>query len=271
MAAAILLASPIYAQSAQAPLTFEVASIKPSASDLRGATFQIQPGGGLKVAGATLRSLLTFAYDVRDFQVSGGPGWIDSDRFDILARVERSSAAENAPAYPRQMSDEQRRTGFQQMRERVKALLAERFQLTIHRESKEQTIYALVVGKNGSKLQETKGDAGPMLRRGRGQITGQGIEMQMLASSLANQVGRPIVDRTGLKGRYDIKLEWTPDPGQDPGPLGAPPGVEPPPPPDPNGPSLFAALQEQLGLRLESQKGPAEMLVIDRVERPSEN
>lgn len=271
MAAAILLASSIHGQSAKEPLTFEVASIKPSSPDLRGLRLQIQPGGGLKIMGATLKSLVTFAYDVRDFQVSGGPGWINSDRFDILARVERSSAAENAAAEPPQMSDEQRRSRFEQMRDRLKALLAERFQLAIHRDSKEQTVLALVVGKNGSKLQESKGGAGPMMRMGRGQITGQGIEMQMLANNLSNQVGRPVIDRTGLKGRFDIKLEWTPDPGQDIGPFGAPPGVEPPPPPDPNGPSLFAALQEQLGLRLESQKGPVEILVIDRAERPSEN
>jgi uncharacterized protein (TIGR03435 family) len=133
-----------------------------------------------------------------------------------------------------------------------------------------------VIGKNGFKLQEsdTKGAPGPrgMMRMGRGQFTGQAVQLRMLTQALSSQLGRPVIDRTGLTGSYDFKLEWTPDPGQS-GPFGGggPPGADAPPPPDPNGPSLFTAVQEQLGLRLESQKGPVEMLVIDRVEKPSEN
>ena len=261
------------AQTGPAPLTFEVASIKPSAPDARGTMFQMQPGGGVRISGATLRTLITFAYDVRDFQVSGGPGWINSDRFDIVAHAERSSASQNPPANPLQMSDEQRKSGMEQTRERLRSLLAERFQLAVHRDNKEQTVYALVVAKNGPKLPAAKDGSGPgRMRMGRGQFDGQGVEMQMLATVLSNEVGRPVIDRTGLKGKFDVKLEFTPEPGQGFGPLGPPPpGVEAPPPPDPNGPSIFTALQEQLGLRLESQKGPAETLVIDRVERPSEN
>ena len=272
--AAVLLLSPwcLRAQPAAAPLTFEVASIKPSAPGARGTMLQMQPGGGLRVSGATLRMLITFAYDVRDFQVSGGPGWINSDRFDINARAERSSGADETPADPRQMTDQQRKTSMQQARERLRALLAERFQLAVHRDSREQSVYALVVGKNGPKLQEAKGGPGPMMRMGMGQFNGQGVEMQMLATVLSDQVGRTVIDRTGLKGKFDIKLQWTPDPGQGFGPPGPPPpGVEAPPPLDPNGPSIFTALQEQLGLRLESQKGQVEALVIDRVEKPSEN
>ena len=107
---------------------------------------------------------------------------------------------------------------------------------------------------------------------GRGQLSGEGVQLQMLTQVLSNQLGRPVIDRTGLKGNFDFKLEWTPDPGQSAGPFGGgPPGADAPPPPDPNGPSIFTALQEQLGLRLESQKGPVEILVIDRVEKPSEN
>jgi len=117
------------------------------------------------------------------------------------------------------------------------------------------------------------GGAQPRMMMGRGMVNGQGVELQMLATVLSNQLGRPVLDRTGLKGHFDIKLEWTPDPGQSITPLGGapPPGVQAPPPPDPNGPSIFTAVQEQLGLRLESQKGPVEMIVIDRVEKPSEN
>jgi uncharacterized protein (TIGR03435 family) len=163
------------------------------------------------------------------------------------------------------------------MRERLRALLAERFQLTLHRETKEQSVYALVVAKGGPKLQqgqakEATGPRGPMMRMGRGELSGQGVELEMLTRTLSSQLGRTVIDRTGLKGNFDFKLTWTPDPGQSAGPPGGlPAGADAPPPPDPNGPSVFTALQEQLGLRLESQKGPVEMLVIDRVEKPSEN
>ena len=111
-----------------------------------------------------------------------------------------------------------------------------------------------------------------MMRMGRGELSGQGVELEMLTRTLSSQLGRTVIDRTGLTGNFDFKLTWTPDPGQSVGPPGGlPPGADAPPPPDPNGPSVFTALQEQLGLRLESQKGPVEMLVIDRVEKPSEN
>jgi uncharacterized protein (TIGR03435 family) len=257
-------------------LTFEVASIKPNAGDDRRMSIQIQPGGGLRATGATLKMLLTLAYDVRDFQISGGPGWINTDRYDVMAKAERSASAEAVPDDLRKMTDDQRKTLGDQMRERLRSLLADRFQLTLHRETKEQSVYALVVGKSGSKLQESQSTEGGgprgMMRMGRGQLSGQGVQMQGLTMALSNQVGRPVIDRTGLKGNFDFKLEWTPDQGQSAGPLGGgPPGADAPPPPDPNGPSIFTAVQEQLGLRLESQKGPVEMIVIDRVEKPSDN
>jgi uncharacterized protein (TIGR03435 family) len=274
---ALLMADWLCGQSGTQPLTFEVASIKPNTGDDHRFFIQIQPGGGLRTTGSTLKMLLTLAYDVREFQISGGPGWVNTDRFDIVAKAERSAAAENVPDDPRKMTDEQRKTVADQMRERLRALLADRFQLTIHRETKEQSVYALVVGKSGSKLQESQmkeGNAGRgRMMMGRGQFSGQGVALQMLTQSLSSQLGRPVIDRTGLKGNFDFKLEWTPDPGQSGGPFGGgpPPGADAPPPPDPNGPSIFTALQEQLGLRLESQKGPVEMLVIDKVEKPSEN
>lgn len=269
-----IVACGLFGQGAPAPLTFEVASIKPSAPDARGTMLQIQPGGGLRVTNATLRMLITQAYDVRDFQVSGGPGWINSERYDITARSEHLAGADNLPDDLRKMTDEQRKTVGEQMRVRLLALLADRFQLKIHRETKEQPVYALVVGKNGPKFQEAKEGAANRgrMRMGRGQLTGEGVQIQFLTVALSNQVGRPVLDRTGLKGNYDFKLDWTPEPGQGGGPFGTPPpGVDAPPPPDPNGPSLFTAIQEQLGLRLESQKGPVDMIVIDSVEKASEN
>ena len=273
---ALATAVGLVSQSGTKPLTFEVASIKPAGGDEHRVMIQIQPGGGLRTSGTPLKMLLTFAYDVREFQISGGAGWINTERYDIMAKSGDAPASDN-PDDPRKMTDEQRRTMGEQMRERLRALLADRFQLSIHRETKEQPVYALVIGKTGSKLQESQMKAGDqgrgMMRMGRGQLSAQGVTLDMLTGTLANQIGRPVIDRTGLKGNYDFKLEWTPDPGQSGGPFGGapPPGVDAPPPPDPNGPSVFTALQEQLGLRLESQKGPVEMIVIDRVEKPSEN
>jgi uncharacterized protein (TIGR03435 family) len=270
MALVVMAAGGLWGQAA-APLTFEVASIKPAAPDARGTMIRMMPGGALTVTNATLRMLLTLAYDVRDFQISGGPGWVGSERYDINAKAERSATAEPVPEDPRNMTDAQRKTNQEQMRQRLQALLAERFQLAIHRETKEAPVYALVVGKNGPKIQESK-EGGPRLMMGRGQLNGQGALMEMLANVLSNQLGRPVLDKTGLQGKYDFKLEFTPDPGQAAGPFGGlGPGPDAPPPPDPNGPSIFAAIQEQLGLRLESTKGAVEMIVIDRVEKSSEN
>jgi bla regulator protein BlaR1 len=271
IAIGILNAPPVRAQSATHPLTFEVASVKPSSGDDRRVGIQLQPGGGVRTTGTTLKFLLTFAYDVRDFQISGGPGWINSDRFDIVAKSERGSS-ESTPDDMRKMTDAQMKTSVELVRQKLQALLADRFQLTLNHETKEQPVYMLVIGKNGPKLQESqvKEGEGRHMRVERGELDGDGVQLEFLASTLSSQLGRPVLDRTGLTGHYTFKLQWTPDPGQSMGgPL--PPGVEAPPAPDPNGPSIFTAVQEQLGLRLESQKGPVDILVIDRVEKPSEN
>jgi bla regulator protein blaR1 len=233
-----------------------------------------QPGGGLRVERMTLRTLIGFAYDVRDFQISGGPAWISTDRFDINAKADSHDDADTTD--PRQLTDEQRKTGAERTRERVRNLLADRFQLTTRRETKEQQVYLLVVAKGGPKLQESKEGNGRM-RMGRGMLGGQGVEPAFLAVTLSQQLGRPVIDKTSLTGKYDFDLQWTPDPAQaaagpfGPLPPGAPPGIKEPPPPDPNGPTIFTAPTEQLGLRLESEKDPVELLVIDRVEKPSEN
>ena len=265
----------LLAQNESPQLTFDVASIKPSSGDERRVMIQFQLGGGLRTQGTTLKMLIREAYDVRDFQVSGGPGWINTDRFDVMAKVAGEAVPEGNPQDVfRNMSDNQRKTFQEKLRERLRALLADRCQLTIHRETKDQAVYALVVAKSGPKIKPSKEERPvPRLMNGRGQINAQGMEMQLLATSLSNQLGRPVIDRTGLTGHFDFELKWTPDPGQSAGLFGGspPPGVDAPPPPDPNGPSIFTAVQEQLGLRLESSKGPVEMIVIDRVEKPSEN
>jgi uncharacterized protein (TIGR03435 family) len=207
-----------------------------------------------------LRQLIEFAYHVDKFQISGGPGWFESQGFDVLAKPPQSAEAD---AGTRQLSNDQRN----QLRRRLQALLAERFQLVVHRETKEMPVYALVVAKNGPKLKEStkERDMGGMP----GRVTAEGTPMEGLAEYLTGMLKRPVLDRTGLKGTYDFKLEWTPDPGglgkldeEKAGGASAP---------DPSGPSIFTALQAQLGLKLESQKGPVEFIVIDRAEKPSAN
>ena len=265
-----------FAQPSPASLTFEVASIKPAAPAGPGPTpigIQLMPGGGLRANNVTLRLLVTLAYDVRDFQISGGPPWLGSDRYDIQARAAAASDTPTSPEAMRNLTDEQRKTYQEQMRERLRALLADRFQLAIHHETKEQQVYALEIAKGGPKFQEAK-EAAPnrgRMRMGRGELNGEGVGMDFVAQALSNQLRRPVLDKTGLKGNYDIKLTWTPDAAAQ-GPLGPlPPGVDAPPPPDPNGPTIFTAVQEQLGLRLESQKGPVDMIVVDRAEKASDN
>ncbi len=233
------------------PKEFEVASIKPSAPGGRGVRLQMAPGGRLDASNVTVKILIQQAYGVKDFQISGGPGWINSDRYDLVAKAD---------------SDIGR---HEELMPLMQKLLADRFQLTIHRDTKELPIYALVVGKNGPKLKESASDnPGPQIRMGRGLIDGRGMGLDMLASQLSNPLGRTVLDRTGLKGQYDIKLEWTPEDGPGHGPGDGP---EAAPPPDTTGPSIFTALQEQLGLKLETQKGPVEIIVIDRIEKPTEN
>jgi uncharacterized protein (TIGR03435 family) len=167
----------------------------------------------------------------------------------------------------------------------IQALLADRCKLTVHHETKELSEYVLVIAKNGPKLQEANlndtypnGFKGPngasgagMMRMSPDHLTAQAVSMTGLVAMLSMQLGATVVDKTGLTGKYDFTVKWAPDMSQSPivGGAGAGPGA--PPPPDTSAPSLFTALEEQLGLRLESQKGPVDIIVIDHVEPPSEN
>jgi bla regulator protein blaR1 len=260
--------------------TFEVASIKPAKSGFPGMGFRNAPGGRFMAMNVTTNALITMAYKLQPFQLTGGPSWLNSDHYDIEATPERT--ADDDPE--KQPVDFQKQMDVQRLR--LQALLEDRFQLKFHRETKEGPIYALVVAKNGTKLkpsEQKEGQRRPMMRMGRGRIESQGITMAQLADMLSMQTGRKVLDRTALTGNYDVKLDYTPDQSQGGPGFGGPGGREPggpgpgpeggmgPPPPDPNGPTIFTALQEQLGLKLESQKGPVEVLVIDHVEKPSEN
>ncbi len=256
---------------AQAQPKFEVASIRPSNSEDRRPLFDVQPGGSFIAKNVSAKRLIEWAYDIKDFQISGGPGWMGSDLYDISAKPENSGNAGKANLM-------------------LQSLLAERFQLAIRRETKEMPVYALVVARNGPKFKDAKesdpnivdlskrpdlaGRGGRprfrIIRRGR--LTVQGGDMRLLASDLSNFLGRTVVDKTGLTGTYDLKLEWQPDENQAAmfQALGVPEGFGAPVA-DPSGPSLFAALEEQLGLRLDSQRGSVETFIIERIERPSEN
>jgi len=263
---AFLLVCPGFAQ-----LTFEVASIKPANPDTPGSMIQFMPGGGLRMTGVPLRAMITFAYDVRDFQISGGPGWVGTERFDVMARAEHAAPSDSPDDFAK-MTDDQRKTARDQMAERLRALLADRFQLEVHKETKDQPIYALVVSKNGAKLKEANAAVGARqgMSMNRGRMEGFAAPMEMLSNILSNTMGRPVVDKTGLTGKYEFVLEWTPEAGADARAQGFGDGITEPAP-APGGPSIFTALQEQLGLRLESQKGPVPNIVIDRAEKPSEN
>jgi len=258
--------------------SFEVASIKPDRSGDMRFFVRWQPGR-FNATGMTVKFLITMAYDVKDFQVSGGPGWVNSERYDVEAK-EPDSITQEMDKLPR----EQRRQLAESM---LQSLLADRFQLKLTRGTKDMPAYALVVAKNGPKLHEAKPEDtpatassgpgghphGPMMRMQPGQLNGQGVGLSFLASVLSQQLGRQVLDQTGLKGNYDLTLKWTPEQGEGMmvgGPGGGPP-PEGAPPPDTSGPSIFTAVEEQLGLKLQATKAPAEVLVIDHVEKPSEN
>jgi uncharacterized protein (TIGR03435 family) len=237
------------------PATFEVASVKPSASGASGMFTRYLPDGGVRFTGASLKNLVSMAYGVRPFQVSG-PDWIDTEHFDVEARVVTSDAT--TPAHPPKVSSAQRKTG-----ERLRNLLADRFQLALHRETREQPMFELVVAKGGPKLHEST-EGKNLIQKGIGTLKGQSVGLRMLVINLSNELQHPVTDKTELAGTYDFELKWTPiiPAGQS---LGAPP------PADPDRPEIFTAIQEQLGLRLEARKGPVEVLVIDHAERPSKN
>jgi uncharacterized protein (TIGR03435 family) len=233
------------------PREYEVASIKPNQSGARHAILSY-PGGRLVTTNATLKVLIGFAYNLRDYQISGGPSWLDSIGYDILA----------TPDHPANPSAE----NIDTFRQLMRTLLSDRFQLMTHFEAKELPVYALVPAKDGAKLKDTGNVQDPRdmsLHGGIGLITAQHIPMEFVAQQLSDRLGRLVIDKTALTGHYDFKLEWTPDETESNG--------APPPAADRTGPSLFTALKEQLGLKLEAQKAPVQILVIDHAEKASEN
>jgi uncharacterized protein (TIGR03435 family) len=266
------------AQETPAP-SFEVASVKPNNSGDPRSVFFTQPGGRFTVMNASLREIVRLAYRVQSFQITGDPGWMGSDRFDItakasteLARLELNSGGPTPEVFLM-----------------LRSLLAERFQLAAHLETKELPIYALVVarddGKLGPQLSPSQVDCSALraatvprgggmplpppppepgqraVRPVAGMFSGLGhvaagcTPLRQLAISLSNRVDRLVLDETGLGGPFDFTLEFTPDQASTAAPTDAP--------------SLFTALEEQLGLKLLARRGPVDLVVIDHVEQPS--
>jgi len=217
---------------------FEVASVKPADPNVPGMRIQTAPGGRYIASGVTVKFLIAQAYGIRDFQISGGPGWMSTARFEINAKA-ASGTEDNRELMALRLQD----------------LLADRFQLKLTQETREMPMYALVVAKGGSKLKESALDEEHRgnMSMSRGRITVQSINMASFVTQLAQTLGRTVVDKTGLTGSYDFKLEWTPE-----GEASAST--------DQSGPTIFTALQETMGLKLESIKGPVEILVIGHVE-----
>ncbi len=269
---------------AQGATEFEAASIKPN-KGVGGFGIGFQPGGRFAATNVTLRMLISAAYGrpqpLPPFQVLGGPAWLDTDRFDVVAK-----AAGNPMPGPTGPPPE--------MFLMIQTLLADRFHLAVHYETRELPVYALVMsrpdGKLGEHLRITATDCeaivaaarsgappaptGPGsafcgIRGGLGRLNASSASMAIISNVLSRQVNRVVLDRTGLAGNYDFELEWTPE--QVPmGPGNSDeqrPGALPPPPAD--GPSLFTALQEQLGMKLDSTKGPVNVLAVDRAEPPT--
>jgi uncharacterized protein (TIGR03435 family) len=284
LALGLLNASESRAQSGQtAPSpSFEVASIKPTKAGVPGMFIRIQPGGRFAATGMTMKLLMQEAYGVKEAQITQAPPWFDSERFDIEAKPDESLGTEID-----KLSPDQRKDKIMQM---LQALFVERLKLKLEHETRDLPVYELVVAKNGPKFHESTykpparlPDSPPPPTKGR--PPGQGIWMagrgnltvtygglDMFATVLSRVVGRIVLDKTGLTGKYDFKLRWTPDESQGPILPGGPPnGPNGAPPPESSGPSLFTAIQEQLGLKLQSEKAPVDVLVIEHVEKPSEN
>src|SRR5688572_4924899 len=261
---------------------FEVAAVRENTSNDGKINIGIQPGGRFTVVGAPLAELIRIGFAVQRTQIVGAPDWTETARFDVTAKTEGEiqGTPPGGPPGPLNLM--------------LQDLLEDRFKLRAHRETREMPIYALTLGRSdrklGAGLRASTVDCAAAMR-GRGgrvgpppgppppgerpqcgmrvapnQVLAGGVPLTQLAQMLSQFTQRIVVDRTGLAGNFDIAVTFTPERL----PQGPPPPRAPPLPSfDPNGPSLFTALQEQLGLKLESERAPVEVLVIDHVERPT--
>jgi uncharacterized protein (TIGR03435 family) len=268
---ALLLSGALSAQTADIEkLQFEVASVKPNNSGSQNSNMELHPGGRITGTNVAVGGLIRTIFNLQPYQLVNAPDWIDTARFDIEAKADREySAREDAPA--------------PELLAMLRNLFADRFKLAVHREMREMSVYVLVKAKadgtlgpqmrpstidceaeaaralaarRGSAPPGQTGGGKPPVRcrisTSSGRIVGTGTTVAELMRRLAPPLGRPVVDRTGLSGAFDLELQWSAEQTA-----------------DTTGPSLFTAMQEQLGLRLESQRAPIEVLVIDRLEAPT--
>lgn len=234
-------------------LAFDVASIKPTTNDDLRFTFRIEPDGTLSASGITLKRLLMTADNVQGFRILGGPDWVASTRWDVQAKHTGIVSAA-------------------QIQHMLRTLCEERFQLRTHRDTRNLPVYDLVPDRNGPRVPRTRdADATRTVQVVAGSLRLTNATSATFASQLSYSLARPVIDKTKLSGAFDFALQWTPVPGEDGGPTtaGLTPSAGEPPPTTLEGASIFTAIREQLGLRLNATRGPVDVLVIDHVEKPS--
>ena len=245
--AIVLLLAAAVQVPAQTP-SFEVASIKPTQGSPVNSGFRRASPGSLNATNVTLRFLIGYAYDVRDDQISGGPSWLDTDRYEIVAKP---------PAGPP--------GGANLVRLRTQALLADRFHLVLHKQTRELPVLTLSVARNGPKaLHESTAARSDFVSNGH-HLDCQRVSMATFAKDfLGPQTGRTVIDNTGISGEFDFTLDWSPNDAPSDAAADSSTAAVPFPP-------LIAAIQAQLGLKLEQGKGPVEVLIVDGAEKPAEN
>jgi uncharacterized protein (TIGR03435 family) len=242
--------------------SFEVASIKPTNPGATYMSVGFEPGGRFVAESIDVETLIRNAYDVHTFQISGGPGWITSAKYDIVAKP--------SDVEPENPNETQRAESRKRHQQELQGLLANRFHFKFHEITKEQPIYALVISKEGPKLQAAAAPRGTSIAMRPGQLTSYGISLPSLAANLSGLVNRIVHDKTGLSGLYAFTLQWAAEENAAT-PLGRTSDMGLDARDASNAPSIFTAIQEQLGLKLEPARGPVSFLVIDHVERPTEN
>jgi uncharacterized protein (TIGR03435 family) len=262
--------TPFKPSNSTAPAAFDVASVRPSKPGIKRFTEARWTSDGFMSTNSTLQVVLITAFDIRDpaflggpqFQrIPGAPGWVYSDMYDIRAKMSASDLAE--------LSKLSMQKQMPRRREMLRALLADRFKLIVHSEPAEIECYALFLGKNGPRNMKKEPDDEEQSLSWAGartDVTAHAFPFgAFVQTTLSAQVGCPIVDRTGMAGKYDFALKWSLDTSVMPGPDGVTSA------PDTSAPTISTALEEQLGLKLEHTKVPTERLVIDHIERPTEN
>jgi uncharacterized protein (TIGR03435 family) len=257
-----LFASCACAQSVKDPSpSYEVASIKIDHGDPNRPITWDETPDGLTVTNVTLELLIRQADGIQSYQIESAPEWVNEEEYDISARIDDAETRHLQTLTKRQAQAERRLM--------LQALLAERFQLAAHHETKEGSVYALVVAKNGPKFREAAPPAPPQMpiSMGEGLLTFKGAPVSTLARLISQVINRPVLDHTGLTGKYAFTLKWTPDEFD----LPATAQQSDEAASEPAGTSIFTVIQDQLGLKLESTKSPVDSLVIDHVSRPSPN